>query len=416
MIQSQPLTQAPSHATPPGPRPFLATPPEPLLAFHAITRTYGRRSVLTGLDLTVPVGDFMVVFGPPAAGKSVLLRILMGLEQPDAGQVYLRGSDVTQTPAPDRNIGYVPQSFALYPHLSVRDNIAYPLKLAGVPKQESDPVVAHVSEMLRITDLLAKRPDQLSGGQKQRVAIARGIAKQTDLFVLDDPLAGLDFKLRERLVDDLKALQEQTRATFLYTTSDPLETLILADHVAILDAGRIVESGDPERVYRSPHHARGMALLGFPRANFLAGAMTSGPNGLHCRTPLFDVAIAPTSDDGQPSGTVQVGLRPEAIALSRPTITASANTGTIELTATVLLREDLGGEEIVYLDCAGTALTSVVRHSGRPADERAVPDMGEPVTLHIDPADLLIFSPTDGRRLGQGTNDNASPRSSSRAE
>lgn len=380
--------------------------PQPLLAFHAVMKAYGRRPVLAGLDLSVPAGDFMVVYGPPAAGKSVLLRILMGLEQPDAGQVHLRGADVTHVPAADRNIGYVPQSFALYPHISVRDNIAYPLKLAGVPKRESEPVVAHVAEMLRISDLLAKRPDQLSGGQKQRVAIARGIAKQTDLFVLDDPLAGLDFKLRERLVDDLKALQEQTRATFLYTTSDPLETLILADHVAILDAGHIVESGDPERVYRDPDHARGMALLGFPRANFIEGEVVPGPNGPHCRTPLFDVAISPTTTDAPLDGTVQVGLRPETIVLSRPGSSGNdgiTHVGTIELTANVLLREDLGGEEIVYLDCNGTPLTSVVRHSGHPDDERAVPDMGEPATLRIDPADLLIFSPTDGRRLGRGT-------------
>jgi len=381
--------------------------PQPLLAFHGISKTYGRRGILAGLDLTAPIGDFMVVYGPPAAGKSVLLRILMGLEQPDDGQVHLRGSDVTNVPAADRNIGYVPQSFALYPHISVRDNIAYPLKLAGVPKKESEPVVAHIAEMLRITDLLGKRPDQLSGGQKQRVAIARGIAKQTDLFVLDDPLAGLDFKLRERLVDDLKALQEQTRATFLYTTSDPLETLILADHVAILDSGRIVESGDPERVYRDPHHTRGMALLGFPRANFLEGDIVPVASSLLCRTTLFAVAISPNAEKSLVAGTVQVGLRPEAISLSRPGSTdgdGPSHPGTIELTANVLLREDLGGEEIVYLDCAGVPLTSVVRHSGLPDDERAVPDMGEPVVIRIDPADLVIFSPTDGRRVGRGSN------------
>ncbi len=376
---------------------------QPLLAFHGITKTYGRRRILTGLDLSVPTGDFLVVYGPPAAGKSVLARLLMGLEKPDTGQIHLRGADVTQTAAAARNIGYVPQSFALYPHISVHDNIAYPLKLAGVSKRDMEPVVSHVAEMLRITDLIGKRPDQLSGGQKQRVAIARGIAKQTDLYVLDDPLAGLDFKLRERLVDDLKALQEQTRATFLYTTSDPLETLILADHVAILDAGHIVESGEPEPIYRDPHDLRAMALLGFPRANLLPGEIVHNSGGPVCQTPLFTVAITPSGGSDLPVGPVQIGLRPESIVLSRPGANANHLPGDIELTATVLLREDLGGEEIVYLDCSGTPLTGVVRHSGRPDDKRSVPDMGDPVTIHINPTDVLIFAPDDGRRLGRGS-------------
>ena len=367
---------------------------EALVEFAGIAKAFGRTTVLSGLDLAVPTGEFMVVYGPPASGKTTLMRILMGLDQPSAGTVRLRGADVTQVPAADRGIGYVPQSFALYPHLSVHDNIAYPLKLAGIGRNESEPVVRRVAEMLKITDLLRKKPDQLSGGQKQRVAIARGIAKQTELFVLDDPLAGLDFKLREQLVDDLKGLQEQTRATFLYTTSDALEALILADRVAVLDGGRIVEAGGPERLYADPRRQRTMALLGFPRANFVEGRLESDASGLVCRTPLFAFPVEPAAGDCPATGSVLVGIRPESILVG-----STSGDGWLGTEGIVLLREDLGGEEIVYLDCQGTPLTGVIRHAER---EEGIPNMGERTPLAVRASDLVVFALGDGRRLGRG--------------
>ena len=176
-----------------------ATHVTPVLCMEHITKWYGGTPVLVGLTLGAMSGQLTVVYGPPASGKSVLVRVLTGLEAPDAGRIILRGEDVTALAPAERNIGYVPQSFALYPHYSVRENIAYPLDLAGTPAAETRDVVASAAAMLKIEEHLDKTPDQLSGGQKQRVAIARGIAKQTDFFVLDDPLAGLDFKLREQL-------------------------------------------------------------------------------------------------------------------------------------------------------------------------------------------------------------------------
>ena len=167
----------------------------------------------------------------------------------------------------------MPQSFALYPHLSVRANIAYPLDLAHVPSSESREVVATAAEMLKIDEHLDKKPDQLSGGQKQRVAIARGIAKRTDFFVLDDPLAGLDFKLREQLVDDLRELNAATGASILYVTSDVIEAMTLADELAVLAAGSIIEHGLPETLYEYRAYVGTMALVGFPPANFLRGSL-----------------------------------------------------------------------------------------------------------------------------------------------
>ena len=371
-----------------------------MLEFRGIAKTYGERPLLAGLDLAVPAGDFLVIYGPPASGKSVLLRLLMGLETPTSGQVWLRGVDATPIAAAERNIGYVPQSFALYPHLSVRDNIAYPLQLAGTPKADREAIVRRAATMLKIGELLGKRPDQLSGGQKQRVAIARGIAKETEIFVLDDPLAGLDFKLREQLVDDLKVLQEETRATFVYTTSDPIEALTLADNLAVLVDGRIVEAGEPERLYRSPAHLRTMELVGFPRTNFVPGTLRGADGALRCETPLFVAAMRPESDARQEPGewSVSVGVRPEDVVLVEERTRSSLAAEWLPFSATVTLREDLGGEEIVYLDAGGTPLTTVIRHHAGQAN----PDLGQRVDLAVRVSDLLVFDAGSGRRIARG--------------
>jgi ABC-type sugar transport system ATPase subunit len=372
-----------------------------ILTFDGIAKTYGAADVLRDVTLDVPSGAFTVVYGPPAAGKSVLMRVLMGLEKPDAGRVTLRGADVTAAAAADRNIGYVPQSFALYPHLSVRDNIAYPLTLTRTPPRKAEPIVEHAAAMLKIGDLLAKRPDQLSGGQKQRVAIARGIAKRTELYVLDDPLAGLDFKLREQLVEDLRGLQQETRATFLYTTSDAIEALTLADRLAVLDGGRIVEAGEPERLYREPERVRTMALVGFPPTNFLDGTLELRGDAAWCRTRLFDFPVRLATGAGVGAGTVLVGLRPEDLAIGGATVGHVGNGHAADrrhVDARVLLREDLGGEEIVYLDCDGTPLAGLDRHHDR--DHRA--DLDAPTTVAIRPRDLIVFKPSSGERIGRG--------------
>jgi ABC-type sugar transport system ATPase subunit len=362
-----------------------------ILEIGGIAKQYGGVQVLDGVDLTIPAGGFFVLYGPPASGKTVLMRIVMGLEEPGGGSIQLRGRDVAGVAAADRNIGYVPQSFALSPHISVYDNIAYPLKLANVSQRERDPIVQRAAEMLKITDLLQKRPDQLSGGQKQRVAIARGIAKQTDLFVLDDPLAGLDFKLREQLVDDLRELQVSAGITFLYTTSDAIEALTLADTVAVLDRGRVAEAGPPEWLYDSPANAATMRLLGFPGANFLPGTVTSRGDIDWCEAGALSFPV--TLDRTTAERDVAVGLRPEAIHLGERH--SSAN-GDLRLPATVLLREDLGGEEILYLDLSGIPVTTVVRHD-------AGEDAGtEQLLVTIDPHDLVLFT-ADGARIGQGT-------------
>jgi len=220
-----------------------------IVELHNVSKSYGRKQVLRNISLTVQAGEFMVVYGLPVSGKSVLVRLITGLEKPDTGSVMLRGQDMTHFAPGDRNLGYVPQSFALYPHYSVYDNIAYPLTLAGAKKNEIDAEVQRAAKLLKIENFLDRKPDQLSGGQKQRVAIARGLVKRTEVFVLDDPLVGLDFKLRERLIEDLKATQEHLKITFIYTTSEAVEATQLATTIAIMHHGEIVS--DPDAVRRT---------------------------------------------------------------------------------------------------------------------------------------------------------------------
>jgi ABC-type sugar transport system ATPase subunit len=374
-----------------------AAPGAPILRMEEIAKSYNGTPVLRDLTLEAAEGDLTVVYGPPGSGKSVLMRVLTGLEEPDAGQIFLRGEDVTHVPPADRNIGYVPQSFALYPHLSVRANIAYPLDLAAVPTAQSREVVAAAAAMLKIEEHLDKKPDQLSGGQKQRVAIARGIAKRTDVFVLDDPLAGLDFKLREQLVDDLRVMKSATGASILYVTSDVVEAMTLADEMAVLSAGTIIEAGSPERLYRAPSRAGTMVLVGFPPANFLPGSLERRGSATWCRTPLFSFVAELPGVPAHDRDDVLVGVRPESLHLThRPTGGNGQDRRSIQFPAQVMLREDLGGEDVVYLDANAISLTMVDREHDRDHD------LDVTVTVTIAPNHLALFDAATGAALGHG--------------
>ena len=362
------------------------------LELRGVAKSYGSRPVLQGVDLAVDEGVFLVVFGPPACGKSVLLRMITGLEKPTSGAILLRGRDAAgQSPA-ERNVGYVPQSFALYPHYRVRDNIAYPLTLMRMGRAEIEPRVQEVAKQLKIGHLLEKRPDQLSGGEKQRVALARGIIKPTDLFVLDDPLTGLDFKLREQLFDDLKAMQRALRATFIYMTSDPLEALALADRIAVLDGGRLVETGEIEAVYRRPANVRTMELLGAPPSNRLTGVVRRRAGQLRCSAGAFEFALDAPAAALSDGDRVHVAIRPQDIALG-----GDGRAGLLSCRAEVMLEEDLGAEVVLFLKAGETPLVTVVSHAALHGRAGA-----EQVELAVRPEALAVFSVDGGRRLGQG--------------
>jgi len=360
-----------------------------IVEYKNITQKYNKLEVLKNLSLEIEEKDFTVIFGLPSCGKSVLMRLLMGLEKPVSGQIFLRGQDTAGINAGDRNIGYIPQSFALYPHLSVYDNIAYPLKLMKKSKAEIAKEVDRVSEMLNIKDLLQKKPDQTSGGQKQRIAIARGIIKDSDLFILDDPLVGLDFKLREQLVYDLKELQDVMNATFIYTTSDTLEALELAKTLVVLNEGKVVEKGSPFELYTTPKHTDTMSILGFPNANMLAGTLSDAKGSKRLTTDLFKTDIP--VDTGY-TGNVMVGIRPEDFSLSKP------DSDFIELSAVITLREDLGGEEILYFEVGGVILTMMVWHH----EEKSALTIGSNISVYLAKDKLVCFDEGNKLNLKEG--------------
>ena len=349
------------------------------IRFEAMSKSYKGAVALDRIDLEVTPGSFTVLCGPPRSGKSVLLRLLVGLEQPSSGRILFDGRDITGVPAADRTLGYVPQSFALFPHVSVFDNIAYPLVLQGVARPEIARRVAQAAELLRIGGLLSKRPSQLSGGEKQRAAIARGILKNADIFILDDPLVGLDFKLRERLMDDLKDMRRELGATFLYATSDSLEALTMAEDLAVLDAGRLIEAGPVAAIYERPSHVRAAELIGFPRCNVLPGQAAAG----RCATAAF--AFPVTSDL---AGPVVVAVRPENLH--------PAGDLPPDGEGEVTLVEDLGAEYVVYFTVAGQSLVTLL-----PAAGNAAPDLGSRFAFRVQPGSAVVFDNASGRRVGR---------------
>jgi ABC-type sugar transport system ATPase subunit len=361
--------------------------------FHHVSKDYRHQAVLRDVHLTVATGTFAVIFGPPGCGKSVLLRLLTGLERPTSGKIYMRGEDVTDLASGERNIGYVPQSFALYPHYRVVDNIAYPLKLMGTPKTEIHQAVKRAAGMLRIEPLLHKYPEQLSGGEKQRVALARGITKKSEIYVFDDPLSGLDFKLREQLIDDLKQMQKSLGATFIYTTSDSLETLMLAEQIFFLDRGVIVESGTAEEIYYHPGHIRTMELIGFPKANVVRGKLTSVDGKLKCDSQLFSFPVLLDRETGgrEKERNVTLAMKPEALQFER-----GKGADTVSFETRIVLREDLGGELIVHLETRGERLLSVVRQE----DSSIVANEG--ATVYVPISEIVLYGFEDGRRIGRG--------------
>ena len=362
------------------------------VAFSGLTKSYRGTPALDDLTLAVRADSLTVLCGPPQSGKSVLLRLLVGLEKTDSGQIVVDGQDVTKLPPGGRRIGYVPQSFALYPHLTVYENIAYPMRLQGARHADIAAKVERAVQLLSIGHLLKKRPDQLSGGEKQRVAIARGLLKDAQIFVLDDPLVGLDYKLRERLMDDLRTMRRELGATFLYATSDALEALTMAEDIVVMDRGRVVEHAPVERLYHEPQHLRSMELVGFPGSNLLPGRIDAGI----CVTPIGRFAVTPdaTAPDATTSANgaeVIVGLRPEAVELQ------PAGAGQLGGQATVSLVEDLGGEQVVYLETGGLTLVTCLS-----VGRGETPAYGQTVAYRFDPAAAVIFDLQSSRRVGRG--------------
>jgi multiple sugar transport system ATP-binding protein len=327
------------------------------LRLQGIEKTFqGGHEAVAGVDLEVAEHEMVVLLGPSGCGKSTLLRIVAGVESPTQGRVFIADEDVTDLPPQKRDVAMVFQSYALYPHMSVRDNLGFGLRMRGGSRDEISERVAEVVEILEITALLDRRPSQLSGGQRQRVALGRAIARRAKVFLLDEPLSNLDVQLRLNTRTELSRLHHRLNAPMLYVTHDQEEAITLGDRVVVMRDGRVLQVGTPLEIYARPATRFVGGFVGSPRMNFLRGVLeTSGGRPTRVEAQSVDLTLdlrpestqAAVSDRDQGTGKreVIIGFRPEDIRLVEP--------GNGDLDARVDVIEPLGREDLLHLVAKG---------------------------------------------------------------
>ena len=339
------------------------------IELRKIVKTYGDVEVIHGIDLSIEPGDFTVFVGPSGCGKSTLLRMIAGLEPISGGDLLIDGQRMNEVPAARRGIAMVFQSYALYPHMNVYQNLAFGLETAKVPKDEIKARVQRAAEILQIVPLLQRKPKQLSGGQRQRVAIGRAIVREPKIFLFDEPLSNLDAELRVQMRVEIAKLHNDLGNTMIYVTHDQVEAMTMADKIVVLRLGVIEQAGAPLELYNNPRNLFVAGFIGSPKMNFLEASAAGG--GLQ-------VAGGNLSLPRNIAGATVMGIRPEHI-------TIADGSGTKLADVRVDLVESLGGQTVVYATTAdGQALTIVLEGQRRF-------DLGSTVQAFIDPARVHLF-------------------------
>ena len=318
------------------------------IVLEGVEKTFGAVKVIQNVNLTVDDGSFVVFVGPSGCGKSTLLRLIAGLEDVTAGKILIDGVDVVNTPPAKRGLSMVFQSYALYPHMSVRSNIGFGLKMAGRPKEEINRKVDAAAATLNLTPYLDRRPRALSGGQRQRVAIGRAIVREPKAFLFDEPLSNLDAALRVQMRIEIARLQDTLGTTAIYVTHDQVEAMTMADKIVVLSAGRIEQVGSPLELYNKPDNLFVAGFIGSPKMNFIPGAAAGDP------------------------GATTIGIRPEHIAASRESGTWSG---------TVTVAEHVGSDTFLYVNAG-------------PLGDLTVRSIGE---MGVKPGDRIFMTPEPGR-------------------
>ncbi len=331
------------------------------ITLEKVTKSFGEVEVIPPLDLTIEDGEFTVFVGPSGCGKSTLLRLIAGLEDISSGTIMIDGGDVSSVPPAKRGLAMVFQSYALYPHMSVRKNIAFPMRMAKVPEDEQNRRIESAAKALNLTDYLDRRPGQLSGGQRQRVAIGRAIVREPAAFLFDEPLSNLDAALRVGMRLEISELHKRLETTMIYVTHDQVEAMTMADKIVVLRAGNIEQVGSPLELYRSPRNLFVAGFIGSPKMNFIEGP-EAAKHGAHT-----------------------IGIRPEHIAVS-------ADGGT--WTGRVGVSEHLGSDTFFHVHDTGLAETITVRADGEVGFRH-----GD--TIHLTPReDVLHKFDAGGLRIG----------------
>jgi multiple sugar transport system ATP-binding protein len=358
------------------------------VTFTDVTKAFGAVTAVDSVSFDIREGEFVCLLGPSGCGKTTTLRLIAGLEMPSSGTIRIGATDVTNAPPRGRDVGMVFQDYALYPHMTIVDNIAYPLKVRGTGKAERHARASEVAESLQIGNLLDRRPSQISGGQQQRTSVARAVVHKPQVFLFDEPLSNLDAKLRLEARGFLKHLQQRLEVTAIYVTHDQAEAMALADRIAVMDSGRIVQMAPPLEVYHRPATTFVANFLGSPPMNLLparlegaAGAARFESEAFTLQAPGWHERLRGRIEYGE---EVVLGIRPEHITIG----TAD---GPWTITGDAYAIEPLGPETLVTITI-GTALTTIRLFGDEP------PDVQDVVHARLDASKLHLFR-QDGARI-----------------
>jgi lactose/L-arabinose transport system ATP-binding protein len=349
------------------------------LKLRGVRKSYGAIEVIKGIDLEIEPNAFVVFVGPSGCGKSTLLRMIAGLEPITAGDIEIGGVRVNDVDPSKRGIAMVFQTYALYPHMNVRENMGFALRFAGVPKPEIARQVDEAARILELGPLMDRRPRELSGGQRQRVAIGRAIVRHPQVFLFDEPLSNLDAELRVHMRIEIARLHKELKATMIYVTHDQVEAMTLADQIVVLNNGEVAQVGTPLELYDDPDNLFVAGFIGSPKMNFLRGTVTaSGPAGLSVALPDLGETVLgfPLGGTGLAVGApLTLGLRPEHFA----------ETGTAALSPTIDIIEHLGGETFAYARYGAGGVITIRVHNGRALKA------GQVIEARFDPGSVLLF-------------------------
>jgi multiple sugar transport system ATP-binding protein len=345
------------------------------VALRGVHKSFGSTAVVHGIDLGIKDGEFCVLVGPSGCGKSTLLRMIAGLEEISGGEIDIGGRVVNNVAPKERDIAMVFQNYALYPHMTVQDNMAFSLKLAGVPQQQLQQRVDEAAGILGLGEYLSRYPRQLSGGQRQRVAMGRAIVRKPQVFLFDEPLSNLDAKLRVAMRTEIKALHQRLKTTSVYVTHDQIEAMTMADKIVVMNAGRVEQIGTPLELYDNPANLFVAGFIGSPSMNFLPGKVKGD------RIAFASGIEMPIPGDLKVDGNREVilGVRPEHLA-----VTADG------LPAEVVVVEPTGADTQIFCKLAGVDVTAVVRerHEFHPGEN-----------IRLAPQLTYLFDPASGARL-----------------
>jgi multiple sugar transport system ATP-binding protein len=369
--------------------------------FDHVYKRYGENPpVITDLNLHIQDHEFLVLVGPSGCGKSTALRMIAGLEEISDGTLYIGDRAVNDVAPKDRDIAMVFQNYALYPHMSVFDNMAFSLKLRGTSKDEIATRVNRAAEMLGITEYLSRKPKALSGGQRQRVALGRALVREPKVFLLDEPLSNLDAKLRVATRTEIARLHQTTKTTFVYVTHDQVEAMTMGDRIAVLNAGLIQQLGTPQELYDRPANLFVAGFIGSPAMDFFNGTVKRTSDGstvtIGSRTLTLQGQSAAAGSNAASSGDRQVivGIRPEDFRLATE---GDPNT----LQGAVDVVEHLGNEQLIYMQTEGAraADNSEVKSVTARIAPDAVVRPGDHVSVAFDPTSVHLFDAESGKRL-----------------